>query len=843
MRRLPIDAVLPAIVAAAREARRVVLRAEPGAGKTTRVPPALLDAGVAGGREIVVVEPRRIAARAAAAWIAAEREGTLGAEVGYRVRFEARGGAATRLWFVTEGVFERRLAADPFLEHVGAVVLDEFHERHLDGDLALAVVRHLQETVRPDLALVVTSATLEAGRAAAALPGAAVVETAGRAYPVDVRFTERPGERAPVAMRVARALPDALGADDGDVLVFLAGARDIRRTAEAIGSLCARREIDVATLHGMQPLEEQQRVLARGGRRRVVLATNVAETALTVDGVTTVIDSGEARVARFDPRLGVNRLDVVPISRAAAAQRAGRAGRTGPGRCLRLWSAAEDAGRREHETPEILRLDLARLVLAVRAWGMAAVGELAWLDAPPPASLARAAALLGDLGAIDTDGLTAVGRRLLTLPLEPRLARVAVEAERLGAGDDGALLVALAGERDVVRRGPAAGPSLADHPSGPSDLLLRMELFRDAERAGFAADRCRALGLDRGALRAVDRVRRQLARRGAGRAGASEEALGRALLAGFPDRVARRRGEGDARGVMVGGTGVVLAGESVVREAPLFVCVDVEAAGAGRADALVRVASAVEEAWLAALPGGIVEESVLEWDARSERVVGRRRRRHRDLVLAERTSTDVDRAAASRLLEQIALADPAAAAALDDEGRALLARLAFWRAAFGTGAVPEPDALLADAVRAAASGCVTLAELRRAGVARILAGLLPPPVRRRLDREAPAEWTLPSGRRARVVYDPGRPPRVAARIQETFGLAATPRLGGRVPLVVELLAPSGRPVQVTDDLASFWRTTYAGVRRELRGRYPKHDWPEDPTTASPSAGPRRRRRE
>jgi ATP-dependent helicase HrpB len=841
MQRLPIDDVLPRVVAGAREARRVVLRAEPGAGKTTRVPPALLDADVAGGREVLVVEPRRIAARAAAAWIASERGGPLGREVGYRVRFESKGDARTRLWLVTEGVFARRLASDPLLERVGAVVLDEFHERHLDGDLALAVVRHLQDTVRPDLALVVMSATLDAGGVAAALPGAAVVEAAGRAHPVEVTFTGPAGERVDAATRVARAVPEALAADDGDVLVFLAGARDIRRAAEAIGPLCARRGVAVEMLHGAQPLGEQQRVLRRGSRRRIVLATNVAETALTVEGVTTVVDAGEARVARFDPRIGVNRLEVVPISRAAAAQRAGRAGRTGPGRCLRLWSAAEDAGRRERETPEIGRLDLARLVLAVRAWGMADVGALAWLDAPPAVGLARATALLRDLGALGDVGLTAIGRRMLGLPLEPRLARVAIEAERLGAGADGALLVALAGERDVVRRGPAAGASpLADAPSGPSDLVRRMELFGEARRARFSADRCRALGLDPGALRSVDRARRQIARRGAPADAASAEVLGRALLAGFPDRVARRRADGGPRAVMVGGTGVILAAESVVRDAPLFVCVDVEAAAG--ADSLVRIASAVEEAWLARLPDGVVEETATEWDAASERVVSRRRRRYRDVVLEERTRGDVDPQAAAAVLGRVVRADPLAAAALDEDGRRLLERLRFWRAAFDPeGTSPEPDVLLADAVAAAAAGCVGLAELRRKNLTAILLGLVPSDVRRRLGREAPAEWVLPSGRRVPVVYHPGRPPRLAARVQETFGLAATPLLGGRVPLVVELLAPNGRPVQVTDDLASFWRTTYAEVRRQLRGRYPKHDWPEDPATARPSAGPKRRR--
>jgi len=838
MERLPIDDVLPAIVRGARDARRVLLRAEPGAGKTTRVPPALLDAGVGGG-EIVVVEPRRIAARAAAGWIAAARGTPLGREIGYRVRFESVGDARTRVWFVTEGIFGRRLATDPFLEGVDVVVLDEFHERHLEGDLALAVVRHLQETVRPDLVLVVMSATLDAERMRGAVPGAVLVEAAGRMHPVSIEHAGAPGDAADVSTRVLRALPGALAADDGDVLVFLAGARDIRRTAEAIRPMCDRAGALVQMLHGTQPLAEQQAVLRRTAGRRVVLATNVAETALTVEGVTTVIDAGEARIARFDARIGVNRLAVMPISRAAATQRAGRAGRTRPGRCIRLWSAAEDAGRREQETPEILRLDLARFMLTVGVWGMASVEELPWLDAPPSASIARATALLADLGATGSDGLTDVGRRMLALPLEPRLARVMVEAERLGCGDDGALLAALAGERDVVRRGPA-GSAHRDPPTGASDLGFRMGLFREVEAAGFGAGACDAAGVDRGAVRAVDRVRRQLApkRRGAG--GVDEASLGRALLAGFPDRVARRREGATPRAVMVGGTGVVLARESVVRDAPLFVCVEIEAGGG--AESLVRIASAVDEEWLAELPGGITRETTLEWDAATERLVARTRRRYRDLVLDEKTRAEVDRDAAGSELAKIALDDPVAACGLDDTARATLARLAFWRQAFDAdGTTPSVDVLLADAVRAAAFGRVSFAELRRANVLGILLGSLPPGVRARLDREAPVSWLLPSGRRADVTYDPDRPPRVAARVQELFGLATTPKLGDRIPLVVELLAPNGRPVQVTDDLASFWQTTYADVRRQLRGRYPKHDWPEDPTTARPSAGPKRRR--
>jgi len=835
VRPLPIDTLLPEAVAALGRSRRLILRAAPGAGKTTRVPAALLDAGLGGDGHVVVLEPRRIAARAAAEFVARERGGVVGGDVGYRVRFEQRGGPSTRLWFVTEGVFGRQLVGDPFLEQVGVVVLDEFHERHLAGDVALAVVRHLQDTVRPDLRLVVMSATLDTEAVARVLEGAAVLTSEGRTFPVAIEHDEADG---PVPARVAAALRRTLEVP-GDVLVFLPGAAEIRRTAEAIAPLAAAADLDVVPLHGDLPLDAQQRALRPGARRRVVLATNVAETALTVEGVTTVIDSGLARVARFDPRHGINVLRLQGVSRAAAEQRAGRAGRTAPGRCIRLWSRAEHVGRRAFETPEMLRLDLARTVLELRAWGLAAVGDLAWVDAPPPAALARADRLLALLGAVDpaSDGLTPTGRRMLALPAEPRVARLLVEAERAGASDDGALVAALASERDVLASGRAFGTT-RDFPPGLSDLLLRAELFLDAARRRFAPEACRALGLEPRAVHAVERARRQL-RRVLARAGSGDaRTLLRLVLAGFPDRVARRRATGGPRAVMVGATGVVLAPESVVREAEVFVAVDVERTGGP--EARVRVASAIEPAWLAELfPGSVTGTAELVYDATAARVVARVRTQYHDLVLAETTRTDVDRAAAGEILAEVVRRDPRSL--LDEAEQALLARLAFLARAMPELALPgDPDALAADALAGLALGRTSLAEVRRADARAAIIGHLSSAQRAALAREAPPAHVLPSGRHATVRYPADRPPVVAARIQEVFGLPTTPRLAaGRVPLVVELLAPNDRPVQVTDDLASFWRTTYAEVRKQLRGRYPKHDWPEDPRTAKPSTRPRR----
>lgn len=848
---LPIDPLLGDIAGALATFGRVVLQAPPGAGKTTRVPTAVLDAGLAGDKQIVVLEPRRIAARAAAEFVAGERQTAVGQEVGYRVRFDQRGSASTRLWFVTEGILGRQLARDPFLDHVGVLILDEFHERHLQGDVALAVARELQATVRPDLRIVVMSATLETERVAAYLGDCPVLTSTGRAYPVAITHAAAPDER-PLSARVAAALRNVLGStgdDGGDILVFLPGAAEIRKAATASEDLARALSCDIVPLHGDLPLDAQQRAIRRGPRRRVVLATNVAETALTVDGVTVVIDSGLARTARFDARRGINALHVTPISHAAAVQRAGRAGRAAPGRCVRLWTEADDRGRRERETPEVARLELSATVLELRAWGLRDVGGFAWLDAPPPAALERADRLLRQLGAVDAEGsVTAVGRRMLARAVPPRLARLLVESEARQCVAEAATLAALASERDIILEqrtfGRSGGAPATPWPAGPSDLLLRRDLFEEAARARFDASVCRRLGIDSRTVRAVERARRHLApRANPPETVADPEPLLRCVLAGFADRVVRRRAPGSSRGVMVGGTGVILSDTSVVREADLFVAVEVDAGSRQPlAEARVRVASAIDRAWLDEMfPEAIADTEDLVFQPGPERVVARRRTCFHDLVIEERTEPPRDLHAAGLVLAAVARQDPAVAVDLGQRGRTLLDRLAFLaRCLPELGLAPDPQAFLADTVAALCVGCSSFAEVRSADLAAALLGQLTPAQRRALDREAPAAYALPAGRRAPIVYARDRPPTVAARLQELFGLTSTPRLGGgRVPLVIEILAPNQRPVQITDDLASFWRTTYAEVRKQLRGRYPKHAWPEDPITATP-VGPRKR---
>jgi len=854
---LPIDPLLPEIVAILQTASRLVLRAPPGAGKTTRVPAALLDAGLAADQQVVVLEPRRIAARAAAEYVAHERGVVVGGEVGYRVRFEQRGDARTRLWFVTEGVLGRQLTRDPFLEQVGIVVLDEFHERHLQGDVALAVVRELQETVRADLKLVVMSATLETERLSAYLDHSPVLTSEGRTYPVQVEY-EAVSDDRPLAGRVATAVRRALAQrnDRGDILVFLPGAEEIRRATAALDGLAAEHDLAVVPLHGDLPLDAQQRALRRGARRKVVLSTNVAETALTIDGVTVVIDSGLARIARFDAKHGINALRVAPISRAAADQRAGRAGRTAPGRCLRLWTHADHQHRLERDVPEVLRLDLSGTLLELRAWGLHDVRGFGWLEPPGAGAVQRAEHLLRQLGAIETDGvLTDIGRRMLDLSVPPRLARILVEAERSGCGAAGGLLAALASERDICLEQRAFGAERTRHgdlpASGSSDLLLRAQLFTEAAHAQFDPNTCRELGLDLRSVRAVERARRQLQRALGCRdrlvAASDEELLLRCTLAGFPDRLVRRRASASPRGIMVGGTGVVLMDSSVVRDAELFVAVEVDAGlrrerSRERSEARVRLASAVRPEWLAAMfPGCVTRHSDLVFDGDRQCVVERTRELFEDLALWESVSFDVDRQRAGMVLAEVAQRDPLQAVRIGDSERAWLARVRFlqrWMPELGLPA--STDTLLTEAVRSLCVACRSFAEVRSADLLGVLRGLLSHPQRAALDREAPAQYRLPSGRWTTLTYMDGKPPAVAARIQELFGLTATPRLArGQVPLVIELLAPNQRPVQITDDLESFWRTTYPEVRKQLRGRYPKHAWPEDPLTVTPTSKTRR----
>jgi len=829
------------VVRALRGANALVVEAPPGAGKTTRVPRALLEAGLAGEGEILVLEPRRLAARLAARRVAEELGEAPGETVGFQVRFEEVASPRTRLRYLTEGLLTRRLVTSPELPGVGAVVVDEFHERHLPGDLALALLRRLQET-RRDLKLVVMSATLDAGPVARYL-GAPSLRSEGRPFEVVVEYLSASDSSRDVRLeaRVASAVRRLLHeAPRGDVLVFLPGMAEIRRAAEALEPLASRLGADVLPLHGDLAPEEQDRAVRPGARRKVILSTNVAETSVTIEGVTAVVDSGLARVASHSPWSGLPRLEVKKVSRASAAQRAGRAGRTGPGRCLRLYSRHDHDARPEFDVPEILREDLSETALAMAALS---VPDLAFLDAPPRAAADAARALLLDLQAIEAGGaVTPLGRRMLRFPLHPRLARLLLEAADRGLGEEGALLAALLSERAFRERGPER--ARASTPTGPSDLL---ELAQGAGSGRAPAD-----GRPPG-LFAVERSRRQLARLLA-RSPATrrlseperEEALLLATLAAYPDRVARRRAPGSPEIVLSGGGSARLAPSCVVREAPLLVAVEAEerrdrsppGSPAGRAgQVLVQVASAVTPEMLLELyPDALRFDEEIRWDADGERVFAFERTRYRDLVLEEtrKPAKDGDRAAA--VLAEAALAKGPRAFAEDGALDRLLARSAFAAAtAKETRLAPLSEADLSAALTELCRGRRSFAELREAGLLDTVLRRLPPEARALLERLAPERVALAGGRSVRLHYPGGeKPPHLETRLQDLFGTARGPAVaGGRVPVVLHLLAPNLRAVQVTTDLAGFWERHYPAVRRELMRRYPRHAWPEDPLAARP----------
>lgn len=814
---LPVDEVLAQLVC---EAGRggFVLTAPPGAGKTTRVPPALLDA--VPGR-IVVVQPRRVAARAAAARIAWERGEPVGKGVGYQVRYERVGGPSTRIWVVTDGILLRMLQSDPLLDGVGAVLVDEVHERGLEQDLGLALLREVREA-RPELCVGAMSATVDPGPFAAHLGGVAVIGCPGRTWPVDVGYLGLPDPR-PVEDVVADGVRRAIERHDGDALVFLPGVREIRRVGERLADLAAR-GIDVVPLYGDLPPDAQDRALLAGDRRRVVLATNVAETSVTVPGVRIVVDSGLARRPRRDPATGLDHLDTVRISRASADQRAGRAGRTGPGVVARLWTERDHRDRDAYDPPEVMRVDLCGPVLQILAWG-GDPRRFGWIEAPPERAVDAAVSVLGELGAIDASGLTALGRDLAALPLHPRLARLAVEGARLGHPADAALAAALLAERD---EGAGGAPVTPTSPTTSSDVLERVDAVR--ARKGDAAVRHRVI---RAAEQLEGLVTRQ-AGRGRGRSADRDEALLRGVLAAWPDRVARRREAGSDRARMVGGRGVRLdPHSSAVRDAELFVAVSVTADGP---DARVRIASAIDEGWL-----DTEQVTVVAFDPATDSVRGRRVARYRDLELGAHPAP-IDPVAAAACVEEVAAARIAAGrvdeVAPKDGGFAALreriAAMARW----------DPDGAWAlDLTALLPSVCAgqrSLAGVRAAdwvGAARDALGW-----QRwsELERRAPVRVSVPSGRAHPLDYA-ADPPGLSVKIQEMFGATTTPTVDdGRVRVRLHLLAPNGRPQQITDDLAGFWDRTWREVRGELRARYPKHAWPEDPRRAAPEVRPRRR---
>lgn len=838
---LPIDPLLPAIGDTVRRERRLVLEAPPGVGKTTRVPAELLAGLGDRAQRVLVLEPRRLAARLAAQRVALERGEKLGGSVGYQVRFESAISAATRLLFMTEGLFARRLLDDRELAGVGCVVLDEFHERHLHTDLALAWLHHLQQTTRPDLQLVVMSATLESAPVAAFLDQAPVLRAPGQRFDVAVEHAAHDDDRpleVQVRSTVLRLLRDGL---DGDVLVFLPGAAEIRRCRAALDAIAADSDLELHLLHGDLPAAEQDAAIRPSTRRKVILSTNVAESSITVDNVAAVIDSGLARIASQRPWSGLPALELRPIARAAVEQRTGRAGRTRSGRCLRLFTAGDLATRPPHERPEIARSDLAELALTVgQLTGRADRAALDWLEPPAAPAWQAAVDLLRQLSALDDSGaLTAIGQQLLRWPTHPRLGKLLLEAHRCGVFEPACAIAALLGERDIVARRGLDRPTAASAVSG-SDLIDRGELLAAARGARFAASALDRLGLDAGAVHQVERARQQLlglrpiTPSSRATAAEREHLLQQCTLLAFGDRVARRR-PGTRELVLASGGEARLAEESAVQDSPWLVAVDASERRHGTHTTVVaQLASAIEPDWLIDLfPDRVAEQDEVSFDEAHGRVSVVSRLCFGQLALTETRRDGRGHAGAARVLADQAFKRGLSAICDVDKLAELRQRLqlaAELDPASGLASVSDGD--LRALVERLALECATIDELRRQDLEKALNASCGPRGRARLDALCPPFVALPGRKRAPVHYPEGAPPFVASFIQDFFGLDATPTLGGRQPLQLQLLAPSKRPVQVTTDLPGFWRNHYPAIRKELCRRYPRHRWPEDPVRAT-----------
>ena len=822
------------LLACVQQHRGVVLTAPTGSGKTTQVPPALLDAGWLDGQKVLLLEPRRIAARAASRYMARARGSAVGKEIGYAVRFDVRRSEHTRLLVMTEGLLTRRLLDDATLEGVGAVILDEFHERNLETDLALGMLKEVRDTVREDLILIVMSATLDAESVARFLD-VPTFRVEGRSFPVEIRYDE--GEHARrLEHRVSQGVAQLLASTEGDLLVFLPGAGEIRRCGRALENLADEHDLEVLPLHGDLKSEQQDRVLTGGPRRRVILATNVAETSLTIDGITGVVDSGLHREARFDPKLRTNRLELKTISKANADQRTGRAGRTAPGVCLRLWPRARERELSAAQQPSVIRVDLSRALLELHAWSRDPA-SFSWLTSPPVAHMEAAGAELRSVGAVRNDRLTDVGRALLNLSAPLRSGRLLMSGHRWDVLDQAAVCAALMDEKDIVSRNRSmlvGGRRAMPVEDEPSDLVHRMELL---ESDGTQKD------LDRGAVHRVKRTARHLLRQVklrvcAGFEQASdavrlteEQRLMCALMEAFPDRLVRRREEGSPRGVMVGERGVRLADTSVVRTAPFFLALTLMHPGKGQGtESMVGIAHGVDLERILAQDDQVRIRDELVYDSKADRVRCRRVTNYRDLAIAIKEGLEASAQTIEELLAEELAKDPKAWIPDDPTLEVFRARCAFLAREAPELHISEwTEDRLAEVLGSMLGGCRSKRDLWARPLVSVLTSMMGRAQLAALEQHAPERLALPSGRSAKVHYPEGDRPILSARVQDLFGVLDTPRLAlDRVTCLVELLAPNHRPVQRTTDLRSFWTNTYSQVRKDLRRRYSKHAWPERP---------------
>lgn len=819
---LPVDDVIPELLRSLQIGRNAVLVAEPGAGKTTRVPLSLLGQPWLEDKRIVMLEPRRLAARSAAGFMAAALGEKAGDTVGYRVRMETKVSARTRIEVVTEGILTRMLQEDPALERIGAVIFDEFHERHLQGDLGLALSLQSQALLRDDLRLIVMSATLDEEPVAQLLGGAPVVRSEGRNFPVETRYAQsRPAPDSRLEQRMGVVIAQALREHDGDVLAFLPGAAEIRRTAGWLAAAGLPAGVRVAELYGTMPLSQQDAAVApcRPGERKVVLATAIAESSLTVQGVTVVVDSGLMRVPCFSPRTGMTRLETVPVSRASADQRRGRAGRLAPGVCYRLWTEQEHPYLPAQSSPEIAEADLAPAALELAIWGVQDPSELEWLTPPPQAAFEQAALLLRKLRAIDAGGKpTAEGHKLAKFGLHPRLGAMILRAAEWGSSDLACNLAALLSDRDLLPQERNA------------DIGLRLEAL-DRERR---SERNPAAGRIAAQAEQWKRMLREGRWTDTASASSASPGIGAMLAIAYPDRIAQRRGDG--RYLLANGRGAALPAAQLLSRAEYLTACELDDTGT---ESTIRIAAELSLADIEQyLPDYITTEQSIEWDGSARAVRARKRTRLGSIVLREVPLPNPDEDEVAEALLQGIRAEGLGVLQLSKQALQLQARMKVMALGGGEWPNASDEGLLGSMdkwLKPHLHGLKSVSELQRLPMAQLLLGMLTWQQQQELDEQVPTHITVPSGSRIPVDYSNPEAPVLAVRLQEMFGLKETPRLArGRLPLTLHLLSPSQRPVQVTQDLRSFWESAYFEVKKDLKGRYPKHYWPDDPYSAAPT---------
>lgn len=836
---LPIFELESAIARTLRENNRLVLQAPTGSGKSTQVPQMLLDHQLAGAGEIIVLQPRRLATRMLAGRVAQERRVRLGDEVGYTIRLDRVCSAKTRIRFVTEGVLLRQMLSDPQLRGVGALVFDEFHERHLYGDITLARALDLQEKHRPDLRVVVMSATLDSAALEKYMAPCEVLTSAGRTFPVDIEYLDKSLGDFPVWDSAAEEFEQVVRQSDGDVLIFMPGSYEINRTISALRETKAGRECIILPLHGELPAQDQDAAVARYEQRKVIVSTNVAETSLTIDGVRIVIDGGLARIARFDPYRGINTLLIERISRASADQRTGRAGRTAPGRCIRLWTEREHWDRPAQELPEVRRLDLAEVILTLKASGVEDVRAFRWLEAPEAKSLERAETLLVDLGAINSQGrISDLGRRMLAFPVHPRYARMLLAADQYGCVAAIAQIAALTQGRNLLRRAEGKQQQqerddLLGGDSG-SDLFVMMRAAKFAEARNFNPGPCRTLGINAMAAREAHALAAQFIRIAQDEGldstprDTSAEALARCVLAGFPDHVAMRLDRGTLRCALVHNRRGVLARDSIVHDATLIVSAEIREIDRGNdVETLLTQATAIREEWLRELfPDGFVETVDVAFDRIAKRVIARKVTRFRDLVLRAKETDEVPRGEAASLLADAVVSGEFPLTNWNFDVEQWIERLAFLADTFPEWELPKlTDADRRTLIEQICFGAISIREIKDRAVWPVVKSWLSSTQQGLIDDHAPERFELPNGRRAKITYAAGQPPTLAARIQDLYGVESDLRIAtGKVPLVIQVLAPNQRPVQITSSLATFWKDSYPRLKQELQRKYPKHEW-------------------